>query len=107
MHVERRRKQSKSVHEQGAEEVCGTKGEEVQETGGNGNMRALFVLLTNTIWVIKSGRMRWVGHVAHTGQKINAYRVLVGIPERKNCLEDPGVDRMTIKIKLKETNGGH
>jgi hypothetical protein len=48
-----------------------------------------FVLLTNIIWVIKSGRMSWVGHVAHMGEKINRYRVLVGIPERKRLLGRP------------------
>jgi len=31
---------SESVQEQGAEEVCGTKREEVRVTGGNGNMRS-------------------------------------------------------------------
>jgi len=28
-------------------------------------------------------RMRWVGHVAHTGDRRGAYRVLVGKPEGK------------------------
>jgi len=31
--------------------------------------------------VIKSRRMRWVGHVAHMGEKRGIYRVLVGKPE--------------------------
>jgi hypothetical protein len=35
----------------------------------------------NSIWVINSRRMRWVGHVAHMGR--GAYRVLVGKPEGK------------------------
>jgi hypothetical protein len=35
----------------------------------------------NIIRVIKSRRMRWVGHVARTGQKRGAYRILVGRPE--------------------------
>ena len=33
---------------------------------------------TNIIWVIKSRRMRWAGHVACTGDRRGVYRVLVG-----------------------------
>jgi hypothetical protein len=33
--------------------------------------------------------MRWVRHVAHMGQKRNAYRVLVGKPEGKRSLGRP------------------
>jgi hypothetical protein len=33
--------------------------------------------------VIKSKRMRWVGHVARIGERRRIYRVLVGKPERK------------------------
>jgi hypothetical protein len=35
------------------------------------------------IKVIKLRRMRWAGHVARTGEKGNAYRLLVGNPEGK------------------------
>jgi hypothetical protein len=35
------------------------------------------------IRIIKSRRMRWVGHVAGLGEKRNAYRLLVGKPEGK------------------------
>ncbi|KAJ4431501.1 hypothetical protein ANN_20099 [Periplaneta americana] len=38
---------------------------------------------------IKSRRLRWAGHVAHMGESRNAYRVLVGRPERKRHLERP------------------
>jgi len=41
--------------------------------------------------VIKSRRMRWVGHVARMGERRGVYRVLVGKPEREH-LGDPGVD---------------
>ena len=35
------------------------------------------------IWVIKSRRMRWVGHVARTENSGGTYRVLVGRTEGK------------------------
>jgi hypothetical protein len=35
----------------------------------------------NIIRMIKSKRMRLAGHVAHIGEKRNAYRILVGKPE--------------------------
>jgi hypothetical protein len=35
------------------------------------------------IRLIKSRRMRWVGHVARMREKRNAYRILVGMPEGK------------------------
>jgi hypothetical protein len=38
----------------------------------------------NIIKMIKSRRMRWVGHVARMGEKRNVYRLLVGKPEGKN-----------------------
>jgi hypothetical protein len=34
----------------------------------------------NIVRVIKSRRMRWVGHVAHMGEWRGVYRVLVGRP---------------------------
>ena len=43
----------------------------------------------NIVRVIKSRRMRWVGHVAHTGEERGAYRVLVGKPEGKRSLGRP------------------
>jgi len=42
--------------------------------------------------VIELRGVRWFKHLAHTGEKINAYRVLVGKSEGKNHLEDLGVD---------------
>jgi hypothetical protein len=41
------------------------------------------------IRIIKSRRMRWAGHVARTGKKRNAYRLLVGKPEGKRPLGRP------------------
>jgi hypothetical protein len=35
----------------------------------------------NIIWVIKSRRMRWAGHVARMGDRRGACRILVGRTE--------------------------
>ena len=35
------------------------------------------------IWVVKSRRVRWVGHVAHIGDSRGACRVLLGRPSRR------------------------
>jgi hypothetical protein len=40
-------------------------------------------LSPNIIRIIKSRRMGWTGHVASMGKERNAYRVLVGKPEKK------------------------
>jgi hypothetical protein len=40
--------------------------------------------------MMKSRRMRWAGHVARMGEKRNAYRILVGMPEGKRPLGRPG-----------------
>jgi hypothetical protein len=36
--------------------------------------------------MVKSRRMRWAGHVAHMGEKMIAYRMLVGKSEGKRPL---------------------
>jgi hypothetical protein len=41
----------------------------------------------NIIRMIRSRRMRPAGHVARMGEKVNAYRLLVGQPEGKRPLE--------------------
>jgi hypothetical protein len=33
---------------------------------------------SHIIWMMKSRRMRWAGHVAHLGDRGDAFRVLVG-----------------------------
>jgi hypothetical protein len=43
----------------------------------------------NIITIIKSMRMRWVGHVARMGEKWNEYSLLVGKPEGKRPLGRP------------------
>jgi hypothetical protein len=44
------------------------------------------------ITVIKSRRMRWEGHVVRAGDMRNIYRLLAGKLERRDHLEDLGVD---------------
>ena len=46
----------------------------------------------NIVLVIKSRRMRWIGHVARKGEEREVYRVLVGKLEGKNHWGDVGVD---------------
>ena len=46
----------------------------------------------NTIRVIKSRRMRWARHVARMVERRGVYRVLVGKPEERDHLKDPGVE---------------
>jgi hypothetical protein len=43
----------------------------------------------NMVRVIKSRRIRWVGHVAHMGEGRGVYMVLVGRPEGKRPLGRP------------------
>jgi hypothetical protein len=53
--------------------------------------------------MILSRRMKWAGHVARMGEKLNTYRLLVGKPEGKRSLERPRcrwVDN--IKMNLRE-----
>jgi hypothetical protein len=65
-------------------EVCGAKGDGVTGSGENYRVRSLMIaLLTNIIWVIKSRRMRWAGHVAGMEKRIGEYRVYEGRPEGK------------------------
>jgi len=40
----------------------------------------------NIVWVIKSRRMRWEGHVARMGDRRGIFRVLVGEPEGNRSL---------------------
>jgi hypothetical protein len=41
------------------------------------------------IRIIKARRMRWAGHVARMGEKMNAYKLLVGKPEGRRPLGRP------------------
>jgi hypothetical protein len=46
----------------------------------------------NIIRVMKSRRMRWVGHVVRMGERKGSDRILVGSPREEEHLEDPGVE---------------
>jgi len=57
----------------------------------------------NIVRVIKSRRMKWAGHVAHMGEKMVVYRVLVGKPERKRPMGTPRrkwVDNIRMDIEV-------
>jgi hypothetical protein len=41
---------------------------------------------SNIIWVIKSRRIRWAGHVARMGEGRGSYRILVGRPDGRRPL---------------------
>jgi hypothetical protein len=43
----------------------------------------------NTVWVIKSRRMKWVEYVARMGERRDVYWALVGKPDGKRPLERP------------------
>jgi hypothetical protein len=52
--------------------------------------------LPNIVWVIKSRRMRWAGHVACSGERRGKYSVLLVKPEGKRPLRYLGVDGRVI-----------
>jgi hypothetical protein len=54
----------------------------------------------NIIRVIKSRRMTWAGHVKRMGDRRGADRILVGRPEGRNHLEDPGIDGRIILKRI-------
>jgi len=62
----------------------------------------------NIVRVIKSRRMRWVGHVARIGEERGVYWILVGKPEGKRPLGRPRrrwVDN--IRMGLQEVGCGY
>jgi hypothetical protein len=61
----------------------------------------------NTIWVIKSRRMRWEGHVVRMGERRGAYKVLMVKRERKKPLGRPRRRwKEAIKMDLQEVAWG-
>ena len=63
--------------------------------------------LPNIVRVVKSRRMRWVGHVARMVEGRGVHRVLVGKPEGKRPLGRPRHRwEDNIKMDLQEVGGG-
>jgi len=61
----------------------------------------------NIVRVIKSRRMRWMGHVVHMGEGRGMYRVLVGKPEGRRQLGRPRHRwKDNIKMDLQEVRCG-
>ena len=64
-------------------------------------------LLIMMMMMIKSRRMRWMGHVTRVGERRRAYRVLVGKPEGKKPLGSPRCRwEDNIKMDLQEVGCG-
>jgi hypothetical protein len=72
----------------------------------NEELRDLYSL-PNIVRVVKSRRMRWVGHVAHMEEGRGVHRVLVGKPKGKRPLGRPRRRwEDDIKMDLQEVGGG-
>jgi hypothetical protein len=62
--------------------------------------------LPNIVWVVKSRRMRWAGHVAHMGEGRGVHRFLVEKREGKRSLGRPRHRwEDNIKMDLQEVGG--
>jgi hypothetical protein len=63
--------------------------------------------LPNILRVVKSRRMRWVGHVVHMGEGRIVHRVLMGKPEGNRPLGRPKRRwEDNIKMDLRDVEGG-
>jgi len=72
----------------------------------NEELRDLYSL-PNIVRVVKSRRMRWVGHLARMGEERGVHRVLVGKPEGKRTLGRPRHRwEDNIKMDLQEVGRG-
>jgi hypothetical protein len=72
----------------------------------NGELNDLYSS-PNIIRVSKWRRMRWAGHVASTGEKRGAYRILMGRPEGRRLLGRPRRRwEDNIKMNLQEVDWG-
>ena len=55
--------------------IFGPRGDEVTGEWGRQHKETLYDLYSPNIWVIKSRRMRWAGHVACMRKRRGAYRI--------------------------------
>jgi hypothetical protein len=71
--------------------IFGPKGDEVTGEWTKLHNEELhnFYSSPSIIRIMKSERMRWMGHVAQMGEKRNSYRLFVGKPEGKRPLGRP------------------
>jgi hypothetical protein len=90
--------------------ICGPKRDEVTGEWRRLHNKELYALYSSPsiIRVMKSGRLRWAGHVARMGERRGAYRALVGKPDgrrplgrRRHSWED------NIKMDLRQVGWGH
>jgi hypothetical protein len=64
--------------------IFGPKKDEVTGEWRRLHNNELYALYSSpNIWVIKSRRLRWAGHVAYLRERRGEYRALVGKPERR------------------------
>jgi len=62
----------------------------------------------NIVWMIKSRRMRWAGHVARMDEERGVYRVLVGKSEGRRPLRRPRLRCVdNIRMDLQEVGCGY
>jgi hypothetical protein len=89
--------------------IFGPKRDEVTGEGRRLHNKELYALYfsPNIIWVIKSRRLRWAGHVARMGERRGAYRASVRKPEGRRPLERPRRRwEDIIKMDLREVGWG-
>jgi hypothetical protein len=89
--------------------MFGPKGDEVTALWRRPRNTELYALYSSQDFSqeIKSRRLRWAGHVAHIGERRDAYRALVGKPEGRRPLRRPRSRwEDNIKIGLQELGLG-
>jgi hypothetical protein len=79
-------------------------GRKRREDGEDYIMSSFVTCTSSNIWVIKTRRMRWAGHVAHMGAMRNAHKILF---ESASMEEPHGRSRRrwedSIRMDLRET----
>jgi len=88
--------------------IFGSKRDEVKREWRKLHNEELHDLYTspNIVQVIKSRRMRWVGHVAHMGERRGKYRILVENPEGNRPLGRRRHRWKDIRMGLQEVGWG-